>query len=114
MQHYRIKQQMYGHEIHAYIARMPKDIHILLTGGSLPHIGAISIFEEGLERTFVQLPDHKDGVVSQKWAKELSRLFKTKVTVNCGIHYDHLTKDKIQELVKLTEEMLKEAIKILE
>ncbi|MBU3803606.1 MAG: hypothetical protein H9872_02445 [Candidatus Cellulosilyticum pullistercoris] len=114
MKNYMIKRQAYGYEIQACITKMPKDIHILLTGGNLPHIGAVSIFEEGREKVFVQLPEHKDGVVSQRWAKELSKLLNRQVTVNCGIHYDDLTKDQIEELVKLTEEMLKEAIKILQ
>jgi hypothetical protein len=93
---------------------MDGDIHILLTGGCLPHTGAVSIFERGKELGSIQLPGHKDGVVSSRWAKELSERFPHKVTVVCGIHYDNASGSMIQEIVKHTEYMLQEVIKNLE
>jgi gallate decarboxylase subunit D len=113
MQQYKVKRQVFGYDIKACITKMDGDIHILLTGGSLPHTGAVSIFEKGKEVGFIQLPGHKDGVVGSRWAKELSEIFPYRVTVVCGIHYDNASGGMIQEIVEQTSDMLQEVIKNL-
>ncbi len=113
MQQYKVQRQVYGYDIEACITKMDRDIHILLTGGCLPHTGAVSIFEEGKEAGAIQLRGHKDGVVSSRWAKELSEIFPCRVTVVCGIHYDNASGRMLQEIVGQTEDMLQEVIKNL-
>lgn len=101
-----IKRELYGHEIEAVITKMPRDIHILLAGGELPHIGAISIFQNGQQEAHTELAGHKEGGISSKWAKELSARFLCRVTVVCGIHYDNAAREMIEEIVRRTDEML--------
>ncbi|MBU3112614.1 prenylated flavin chaperone LpdD [Clostridium lacusfryxellense] len=91
MQQLKIKSEVYGYDIEANITAMSSDIHILLTGGCLPHTVAVSIFEDVKEVGFIQLDGHKDGLVSSKWAKKISEEFHCRVTVVCGIHYDNVT-----------------------
>lgn len=113
MQKLKIKSRVYGYDIEADITVMYSDIHILLTGGCLPHVGAVSIFENGKETLNIQLSEHKDGLVSSKWAREVSKVFHSRVTVVCGIHYDNATSKMLQEIVGHTEKMLEELIKNL-
>jgi len=113
IQHYKVLRLVYGYTIEACITKMEHDIHILLTGGSLPHTGAVSIFEEGKEAGSIQLKGHKDGVVGSRWAKELSERFRCRVTVICGIHYDNASGSMIEEITGKTEDMLQEVIKVI-
>ena len=110
MQHLKIKSQVYGYDIEADITIMNPDIHILLTGGYLPHTGAVSIFEDVKEVGFIQLEGHKDGLVSSKWAKKISQEFHCRVTVVCGIHYDNASGKMLNEIVEHTDTLLKKVI----
>lgn len=108
-----IKSQVYGYDIEADITSMNSDIHILLTGGSLPHTGAVSIFEDGKEAGNIQLRGHKDALVSDRWANKISEEFHCRVTVVCGIHYDNATGGMLKKIVEHTEKMLNQAIENL-
>lgn len=113
MQRYKVNRQLYGYGLEACITKMEQDIHILLTGGCLPHTGAVSIFEDGKEAGSLQLPGHKDGLVGSRWARELSALFHCRVTVVCGIHYDNASSAMLQDIIGQTEDMLQEVIQNL-
>ena len=110
MQKLKIKSQVYGYDIEADITTMNSDIHVLLTGGRLPHTGAVSVFEDAKEVGFIQLDGHKDGLVSIKWAKRISEEFHCRVTVVCGIHYDKVTGKMLYEIVATTEKLLEKVI----
>ncbi len=114
MEQYKICRQLYGYNIEANVTVMDRDIHILLTGGCLPHVGAVSIFKKGKKENSIQLPGHKDGVVGGRWARQLSEKFPYRVTVVCGIHYDNASAGMIEEIVRKTDEMYCEVIKNLE
>lgn len=113
IQNYKVQRLVCEHIIEACITKMEHDIHVLLTGGSLPHTGAVSIFEEGIEAGSILLKGHKDGVVGSRWGKELSEKFRCRVTVVCGIHYDGASGSMIEEILGKTEDMLQEAAKVI-
>lgn len=110
MQQFKMTNQVYGYDIEAVITIMNSDIHILLTGGCLPHTGSVSIFEDVKEVGFIQLDGHKDGLVSRKWAKIISKEFHCRATVICGIHYDNASGKMLGEIVAHTEILLKKVI----
>lgn len=113
MSEFRIERNLYGFSITAVVTQLDQDIHILLTGGCLSHIGAVSMYEHGRQKGFFQLAGHKDGIVGSRWAEEISVRRKGTVTVACGIHYNHATRQMLQEIMKVTDEMLSEAVKIM-
>lgn len=113
MQQCSVRKELFGYEIRAEVTKLPEDIHILLTGGVLPHVGAVSIYKEGEAVNSLQLPKHKDGIIGNRWAKEVSKIFSLQVTVVCGIHYNSVTKEMIEKIVELSDEMLEEVIKNL-
>ena len=110
MQRFSVQRLVEGYMMEACVMRMPNDIHIVVTGGCSPHIGAISVFENGIKVESIQFEGHKDEFVSKRWAEHLSLLYNEKITVACGIHYDNATKFLIQEVVKQSDELLNEVI----
>lgn len=107
---YRIKKDVLGFEMMAQVTQMPEEICVLLTGGSLPHTGSVSIYDKGKMLVGIVLEGHKDNHIGDLWAEEISLQRKCKVTVVCGIHYDHATKDMLQRIQKQAEQMLEEVL----
>lgn len=95
-----------GKEIRAEVRRLDEGINVLLTGGEKSHIGAVSCWTTDGELRTMQLPGHKEGVISDAWACTLGNILQETVCVECGIHYDHLRPEEIAQVVKTTEEML--------
>lgn len=102
-----------GKEIRAEVRRLDEGINVLLTGGEKSHIGAVSCWTADGELRTMQLPGHKEGVVSEAWARTLGAVLRETVCVECGIHYDHLEPEGIHQVVKATEELLMEVKDIL-
>lgn len=105
-----IKKELFGFEIVAETTLLSNDIHVLITGGSLPHTGAVSMYHDGTSDGFIQPLGHKDKTISELWSKNLSEEFHCRVTTVCGIHYDNLTFEQIMRVVSTTEKMLEETI----
>lgn len=110
-----MKEQLFqtqwrGYSIEARVHVLDAGIHILLTGGCRTHVGAVSHAIPGEPVQTIQFPTHREGMVSERWAKVLCQRLNSPVTVNCGIHYDHVSKRDIQEIVSVTEELLRQAV----
>lgn len=106
-----LEKSVYGYDIRAEVTLLKHDIHILLTGGSLPHTGAVSMYWDGREDGAIQPEGHREKIVTDRWSRTLSEEFHCRVTTVCGIHYDHLSKEEIRQIVSVTDEMLAEAVK---
>lgn len=89
-------------------------IHVLLTSKRHGHVGAISHRRPDGEMQTIESPGHKEAVVSNLWARSLCERLHCPVTVCCGIHYDHITREQIGQVLDCTEQMLQELIGSLE
>lgn len=85
-------------------------IHVLLVSKRHGHVGAVSHMEPGGELQTIQFPTHKDAVVSELWTRKLCQQLQRPVTVCCGIHYDSITREQIQQIVDCTKEILDELL----
>lgn len=110
----QIVRNLYGCDICAEITLLKNDIHVLITGGSLPHTGAVSMYCNGKQEGAIQPEGHRDKVVADRWSQRLSEEFCCRVTAVCGIHYDKLATDEIRQVVFVTDEMLQEASEWIE
>lgn len=99
-----------GYPIEARVHRLDDGLHVLVTGGCRTHVGAVSYAFPGESVQTIQFPTHRDGKVSERWAKALCERLHCQVTVNCGIHYDNVSKADIQEIVAVTEQLLQKAM----
>ena len=106
MREIQLEKTLMGYRLEARCNILDEGIHILLVGGSRTHVGAVSVCLPGENVHTIQFPEHRDSVVSKKWAEYLCRKFCTPVTIACGIHYDQVSKKDICRIVEETEEML--------
>ncbi|MCD7737777.1 MAG: hypothetical protein LUH58_01875 [Lachnospiraceae bacterium] len=107
---FQISRSLMQEELAAELLVLPMGVEVCLYGGSLPHIGAVSIVDPDGNMTTTQFPGHRDGVVSAGWAKTIADEGFLPVSAVVGIHYDNLTKEEIEAVVAATDEMLKEAL----
>lgn len=82
-------------------------------GGTRPHIGAVSIAGPDGKVSTTQFPAHRDGVVSARWAGALAAAGYRPAVVLAGIHYDHLDRAGIDQVVQATEHLLHQALETL-
>lgn len=100
-----ITRQLLGYEISACFLPAGSGVNVLLTGGSRPHIGAVTIATGGDLSTTVW-EGHKDDVISQRWAKSIAQKGAKPVVVSVGIHYPNVTKEEIRLIMESTDQML--------
>ena len=78
--------------------RIGRDHMFIITNAEGGHIGAITLAEKRGLQTIGKL-GHRDDIVSQSIAKILHAGLGEDITVVCGIHIDHGTKEEIETLV---------------
>ena len=79
-------------------------------GGEKSHIGAVSGRVPGQEPVDIELPGHREGNLAAQWAEELYRTWEMPVWVECGIHYENLSKEGIRQVLDVCREMLEEIL----
>lgn len=110
MKRFEIGRTLFGSAIIACVLRLEEGIQVSVSGGDLAHIGAVSVAAPDGDIATRQFTGHKDGVVSERWAKALSEAGYRPAVVTAGIHYDGLSKEGIAGVLTLTDEMLAELL----
>lgn len=111
------------HNIHCSATKMGNDWNISIFGGDISHIGAVAI---GIPRpsledknkvsssvSLITVTGHKEDVIVQKYAKELSTKINSTVVVCCGIHINNITFDEIIDLGNVVDKIIDELILII-
>lgn len=96
----------------------------IVSGGDYPHIGAVAV---GIPRPSLKIPNqlsstistyvfigHKDDIIANKIAHEISRKMNKKVVVIAGIHFHHLSERDIKLVVKKSEVICRELIELFQ
>ena len=110
MTRFGLTRELMGASITARVICLRSGFQIGVYGGTLPHIGAVSVADPQGNITTQQFPAHTDGVVSERWARALSEAGYRPAVVTAGIHYDHLSRDQIAAVVEITDRMLSELL----
>lgn len=110
MKQLTLRRSLMGAALTAYATCLPAGIHVGIFGGTLPHIGAVSVVDPKGSITTQQFAHHRDGVVSERWARALVEAGCLPAVITAGIHYDGLSREQIAEVVALTDEMLEELL----
>lgn len=94
------------------------DLHVVMTGGEQPHVGAVAVGtisaeeESGVHVALITVPGHKEDVVVEKSARRLARQLGITVLVAAGMHWDGIDKKGIAQVLEnsavLTEKILHE------
>lgn len=85
--------------------RVGADDLIVVSGGTLPHIGAVVIasYEKGEVKIISYgFPHHKEEELFIELAKVWCNTFQKKTVILGGIHIDNATKEQINDLVNQT------------
>jgi len=96
-----------------------KDISVSVSGGSLPHIGAVSLAVYEPERDSATVSTicaygHRDSKLSELFSKKLASHFKCTVSASAGVHIDNASSDDLQNLVSEAQTVLSMLIEKLE
>lgn len=110
MRQFELKRALLGADITAQVTVLEAGVQVSVFGGTRPHIGAVSVADPQGDVATRQFPTHKDGVVSERWARALSGAGYRPAAVTAGIHYDGLNREQIDDVVKLTDDMLSELL----
>ncbi len=100
------------------------EIIFIVSGGDYPHVGAVAV---GIPRPSLKIPNqlsstvstyvfigHKDDIIANKIAHEISKRMNKKVVVIAGIHFHHLSERDIKLVVKKSEVICQELIELFQ
>ncbi len=86
---------------------MGDDLCILIDGGDQPHIGASSITSpqtNGFSKT-ICLPHHKENIITNKVSQKICSTTNRTTCCVCGIHIDSITKEEIEIILHMIDEL---------
>lgn len=106
MKRFAFEKTLYGKQICAEVTLLDAGLHVLLTGGECTHIGAAALAQGGELLACPSFPGHREQVVCERWAREISRIMEGCVTVCGGIHYDNAAPQQIESILHICEELL--------
>ena len=110
MKRFGLTRELMGASIAVQVFCLRSGFQIGVYGVTLPHIGAVSVADPQGNITTQQVPAHKDGIISERWARALSEAGYRPAVVTAGIHYDHLNWEQIAAVVEITDSMLSELL----
>ena len=102
---------LFQKEISISLIRTDCGIDVLIAGGDLPHIGAVSITDPDGQIDTKIFEGHKDQFISEVWAKALYEAYRIPVVVSVGIHYDNIDANGIQCVVDTMKKQLEDILK---
>ena len=104
----RVKVDIEKYLIYADILETGKDL-VITVGGGESHIGAVGISfptasiitgENSVTTSVITLPSHKEDIVAKIMSENIAKALNKKVVVVAGIHFDNLSKDDIDKILK--------------
>ncbi len=107
---FSVQTQVGEFDIAADVRLIGSDVLVAIRGGEKPHIGAVAMAQP---RPSLKNPQatsatasvfayvgHKEDDLAKAAAEILSAALKTHVVVTAGIHWDNLSKEAIQQVVR--------------
>lgn len=87
------------------------DVTITVTGGTLPHVGAVSmaVYEpvrDSATVSTITVFTHRDDMLAASCAKKVSKQLKGTVVVSVGIHIDRADAGELKQLCENFEECI--------
>lgn len=101
-----IKKEFKRIKISLKVIKMGQDLCVILTGGDKPHLGALTTGSSLVNLNTFTFPGHKENFVTEIIGDILKKEFSGNFVVCCGIHLDDISKEEIQKVLYLCEEMV--------
>ena len=112
-QEFTIKTEEDAYNLSASVRLIGEDVLVAIWGGEKPHIGAVAVAQP---RPSLKDPEvtsssasvfcmvgHKEDELAKAAAEILAATLQTQVVVTAGIHWDNLTPEGIQHVVRNSE-----------
>ncbi len=86
---------------------MGKDLCILIDGGDMPHMGAISLCHGNTKEMLqsINIPKHKEYIITEDVSKRIQQELGYVTCCICGIHITNITKQEIESVVCMSQEL---------
>jgi hypothetical protein len=101
------------YDLSAQVRLIGADILVAIWGGEKPHIGAVAAAQSSpslkdpkvmsTTASVLCYPGHKEDELAKSAAKKLAAALETKVVVTAGIHWDNLSAEGIQKVIRNSE-----------
>ena len=105
-----------GTALTAEISQLGEDYHILLTGGTRPHIGCtvLAVPRPSLKgdgklsstSSVINLPGHKDEQICRYLAEQLAAQRNAVVVCTGGFHMDDMEPEQIRQVMEAVKKMV--------
>lgn len=104
-----------NYTITASLFEIGPDALIIITGGDHPHIGDLSAKPQNMNLETIKYPSHdgrfhKDNLLSDKMAKQISKHVNGSLTVLAGVHVDGITKAQIAASTEMVDSLATQII----
>ena len=119
----KLEKEKQGIAIQVWIEHIGNDLCVIVTGGTTPHIGSVSMSTPRMSLDHTEkissttstynFIGHKDDIISNLFSSSLSAAFDENVVVLCGIHIDNINMDSIELIQSLSQELLADSIQAL-
>lgn len=108
-----------GYTIEATLTIIGKDLLIVVTGGSNPHIGDVTTLTRDTPIQTIKYPSHdgrfhKDNFVGERVARVVQPSLVGSCTVTAGIHVNQITKAQIAASAPMGEALGRQIVTWLE
>jgi hypothetical protein len=110
---FRVKTDEGAYDLEASVRLIGNDLLVAIWGGEKPHIGAVSVAQP---RPSLKDPNitsatasvfcfvgHKEDELAKAASEILAAALNTQVVVTAGIHWDNMSKEGIQKVIRNSE-----------
>jgi hypothetical protein len=113
------EKQAGRHTIYLEARSIGKDLLVAIFGGDEHHIGGVAVAyptrshyrdASTISVNSITLPGHKDYVVANSSAEKMCKALMRPVISTVGIHYAAASSEEIQDIVKVVDDLVDEAI----
>jgi len=98
------------YDIEAHVRSVGEDLLVAISGGEKPHIGAVAVAQPrpslkdptvtSATASVICYVGHKEDDLAKHAAEKLAASFNTRVVVTAGIHWDNLSEEGIQKVIR--------------
>ena len=81
------------------------DLCIVLTGGEA-HLGAVTVAHSGAILETISINKHLEHILTKRLGEILNKELAGSFAICCGIHYDNITKQEIEDVMDIAHELV--------
>ncbi len=107
---FRVATDQGAYDVEAHVRSIGDDLLVAISGGEKPHIGAVAAAqprpslkdpeETSATASVICYVGHKEDDLAKEAAERLAARFRTHVVVTAGIHWDNLSEEGIEKVVR--------------